>query len=108
MPKQGREGLAELLGDLWRELSPVVRVCLFGGMGVGFFTALYLTLGIPPEQGQSWLVLRAEARVLFVMLCVLTFAGAFAGLVLGVTVELVLGIEDRTDGGKRRGRRGKF
>ena len=105
MPKQGREGLGELLGDLWRELSPVVRICLFGGMVIGFFAALYFTLGIPAEEGQSWLVLRTEARVLFVLLCVLTFAGAFGGLVLGVTVELVFGIEHPPDGKKGRRRR---
>jgi hypothetical protein len=91
-----------LLDDLWRELSPVVRICLFAGMGLGFFTALYLMIGIPPEEEHSWFVLRTELRVLFVMLFVLTFAGAFAGLVLGVTIELVFGIEDPPDGKKRR------
>jgi hypothetical protein len=48
------------------------------------------------------LVVRAELQVVFVMLCVLTFAGAFGGLVLGVALELVFGKDDSAGGKKRR------
>src|SRR5262245_593259 len=33
MPKSGLAGLGELFRDLWRELTPIVRTCLFAGLG---------------------------------------------------------------------------
>jgi hypothetical protein len=43
MPQKDLGSLSELLADLWRELSPIVRVCFFLGFGLGIGFALYLT-----------------------------------------------------------------
>jgi hypothetical protein len=107
MPKQGMEGFGELLGDLWRELTPVVRACLFGGMALGFALSVYLILRIPAEEPHSYMVARAELRVILFMVFGLTFLGAFAGTAVGVSLELLFGKKDGTDKKKSNRRGGK-
>jgi hypothetical protein len=105
MPKQGWAGLGELLGDLYRELTPVVRFCLFGGMALGFGLAWYVIYRISDDGShESWgyIIARAELRILFGILCVLTFAGAFIGTTIGVLVEVLFGGQDGSDKKKPR------
>ena len=100
MPKRGWEGLGELLGDLYRELTPVVRFCLFGGMALGFGLAFYVIYrGSDDGSHEYWgyMLARAELRVLFGILCVLTFTGAFVGTTVGVVLEVLFDGKDGSD-----------
>jgi hypothetical protein len=100
MSKQGWEGLGELLGDLYRELTPVVRFCLFGGMALGFGLAFYVIYRVSDDgsnESLGYIVARAEFRVFFGILCVLTFAGAFVGTTVGVLLEVLFGGRDGSD-----------
>jgi hypothetical protein len=97
MSKQGWEGLSELLGDLYRELTPVVRFCLFGGMALGFGLAFYLIYRMSDDGSHEYwgyIIARAELRLLFGKLCVLTFTGAFIGTTVGVLLEVLFGGQD--------------
>lgn len=105
MPKQGREGLSELLSDLWHELTPVVRTCLFAGMGFGFFVTLYLANGVPADEPRR--AMFVEIRLFIVLFFVLTFVGGFVGLAVGVGLEYVFGIKDDPNKKKRWRKRDK-
>jgi hypothetical protein len=94
MPKQGWAGLGELLRDLYRELTPVVRICLFAGMTIGFALGLYIAYRVPGDESWNLFTLRLEIRLLFLLLCGLTFLGAILGTAFGVTLELVFGAKD--------------
>jgi hypothetical protein len=110
MPKQGWEGLGELFADLWRELSPTVRYCLFGGMALGFGLGLYFIFRTSADETAAnvgYIAARAEFRLLFAILCGLSVVGALLGTGLGVTLELLLGNRDGTDKKKPRGKGGK-
>ncbi len=101
MPKQGREGLAELLGDLWRELTPVVRTCLFAGMGLGFFLGLYFILQVPGDEAVD-AALWVPLRLVLVMVVGLTALGGFLGTAAGVLLELLVFGKDGAPPPKRR------
>jgi hypothetical protein len=102
MPKQGWEGFGELVGDLWRELSPIVRGGVFTGFGLGVLTTVYY-MAFGPSTG-VWFVPLSPTAAGF-LLCLLfmpAFLGAFAGCVVGVVLEMILG-----KGGSSRGRKGR-
>jgi hypothetical protein len=91
MSKQGREGLGELLGDLRHELTPVVRTCLFAGMGLGFFLALYFMFQVPADEAVDVaLSVPVPLRLVLVMVVGLTVFGGFFGTAAGVLVELLV------------------
>jgi hypothetical protein len=101
MPKQGREGLSELLGDLWHELTPVVRTCLFAGMGLGFFLALYFMLQVPKDEAVD-AALWVPLRLVLVMVVGLTALGGFLGTAAGVLLEILVFGKDGAPPRKRR------
>ena len=105
MQKQDRKG--HLPGELWRKLTPVVRTCLFAGMGFGFFVALYFALGASPDRAEQGFVFRLEARTLIALLCVLTAAGGVLGLALGITLERAFAAKGGPDKNKPWWKRGK-
>jgi hypothetical protein len=103
MPKQGREGLSELLGDLWHELTPVVRTCLFAGMGLGFVLTLYFMLQVPGDEAADVaLSVPVPLRLVLVMVVGLTALGGFLGTAAGVLLEILVYGKDGAPPRKRR------
>lgn len=103
MPKQGWEGAWELVDDLWRELPPILRVCVFAGIGLSLVATVFLVL-IGLSSG-IWIIpdtLGALSVLLFLLL-VPALIGAILGTFVGVVLELVFGKKDLPPG--RRSRR---
>jgi hypothetical protein len=88
-------------------LTPVVRTCLFAGMGFGFFVSLYFALGAPPDRAEQGFVFRLETRTLILLLCALTAVGGVLGLVLGITMERAFTNKRGADKDKPWWKRGK-
>jgi hypothetical protein len=106
MSLQGWEGIVELIRDLWRETTPIVRTCLFTGMGLGMMTTFgWLIFG--PSTGILIVPTRFFAfGVLVFVLFLPAFVGAFLGCFVGVLIELLLGKgEPPSAKGKSRRRR---
>lgn len=105
MPERGRRGLHGLFGDLYRELSPPVRICLFAGLGLGFMLGVYFVASVPPDQAAGRPVYRTDPRLFALFILGLTVGGAVLGCVAGVLLDFAL----RRDGGmhdkKRRGKK---
>jgi hypothetical protein len=105
MPEQGIEGLGELLGDLYRELSPIVRNCMFGGMGVGFLaTAGWFVLGPSTDILLVPTSIRAGLVLLF-LFCLPTVFCGFVGCFVGVALEFLIKGKDEPSAGKRKPKR---
>jgi predicted PurR-regulated permease PerM len=98
MPKQGLAGVTELLGDLYRELSPIVRACVFTGIGLGLLATVgWLVFG--PSTGILIIPtsLGALGFLVFVF-CLPAFAGGILGCLVGVLIEVVFGKGDSPGG----------
>jgi hypothetical protein len=102
------EDTGNLLTDLWRNTSPIVRTGLFGGLGVGLLAGTYFGLMFLAELSAPSSV-GVRRGVLWPSLCTLfglTAAGGFVGLFLGVVVELVVdkirGPQDKKPKKRRR------
>jgi hypothetical protein len=97
MPKQSGNRLGALLKALYRWLTPVVRICLFAGMGMGFFIGLYFALGAPADETRDAFIARIELRTVFLVLFGCTFLGGLVGTAFGVSFELAFGARDKRD-----------
>jgi hypothetical protein len=110
MPKQGFAGLAELFRDLWRELTPVVRVGLFAGLGLGLALGLTYVLRLPPDYARLVGGNRVEYRTVLMprvaIVVGIAILGGLLGTAAGVTFEMVFGKRDGEEKKPRR-RRGK-
>jgi hypothetical protein len=85
MPKKDLNDLGGLLGDLWKELSPVVRTFLFLGLAGGVLTGVLLLFGLPSDYS-----VRLAGRILIWVGLGLVVAGGVLGLLAGVVVETVI------------------
>jgi hypothetical protein len=105
MPKQGWEGVTELIGDLYRETTPIVRTCLFGGAGLGLIVTIWF-FAAGPNTG-ILIIPRSLAAlsVLAFLFFVPTIIGGFVGCFFGVLLEIILGKNDRPGGGNSTRRR---
>jgi hypothetical protein len=105
MPKQGWEGITELLGDLWRELTPIVRTCVFTGMGLGLLATIsWLVFGPSIEMIFIPLSIRALGVLVFI-LCIPAVIGGVVGCGVGVLIELIFGKGEPTSGKYKSKRR---
>jgi len=79
------EDTGNLLTDLWRNTSPLVRAGLFAGLGLGLLAGTYFGLRAGAEllEWGSW-----EPSVCAFIGC--TAVGGVVGLAGGVVVELVV------------------
>jgi hypothetical protein len=95
------EDTGNLLTDLWRNTSPIVRTGLFGGLGLGLLAGTYFGLRAGAELlgWGSW-----EPSVCAFVGC--TVVGGFVGLASGVAVELIVdkirGPQDKKPRRRRR------
>lgn len=106
MPKQGMEGLGELLGDLFKELSPLVRGSLFTGLGLGVLATIALFIWTP-DTGVWYIPLGGTGLgFLLFLLFVPAMLGAFVGCIAGVIIELLIGKKEPPSN-KRGGRGGR-
>jgi hypothetical protein len=95
------EDTGNLLIDLWRNTSPIVRTGLFGGLGLGLIAGLYFALFLDTD---FYGIGRALWSPSLCALFSLTVVGTFVGLGLGVAVEMVVDkVRGRQD--KKKGRR---
>ena len=78
-----------MLADLWEGLSPLMRVCGFGGLAAGMLFGLRLIGAISPS-GPS-----GAGRLLWWIACTCAVVGAVLGLALGAALELLLGKRSR-------------
>jgi hypothetical protein len=97
------EDTGNLLIDLWRNTSPIVRVGLFGGLGLGLLAGTYYGLWLGGQfLTRTWPVWEPS----FCAFIGCTVAGTTIGLALGVAVELVVDkIRGPQDKKRRRRRR---
>jgi hypothetical protein len=103
----------QMLGDILRETSPVMRCCVLAGLGVGVGAALWIIVPMV-STGAATAVYRGRGRRFDVAIGGLIFCGGalggiVAGLVVGVVIELILehlfGIKFEAPGKKKRNRR---
>ncbi|MFO0881746.1 MAG: hypothetical protein U0840_30990 [Gemmataceae bacterium] len=99
MPKRDLQDGWSLLTDLARELSWILRIGLFGGLGLGLGVGIYLAGQISWEEAR-----RGFIRLLILFVLGMGGLGAFLGLVLGVIVELIVGAFRRSEKPKPRKR----
>jgi Na+/proline symporter len=100
MPKKDFNDLGGLLGDLWRELSPIVRIGLFLGMAAGAVVTILWLNSYPADNS-----VRLVARTLILLGLVLMAVGAVVGLLLGVVVETIVNRLRPPKKGRRNQRR---
>jgi hypothetical protein len=102
------EDTGNLLTDLWRNTSPIVRTGLFVGLALGLLAGTYFAL-VALFELSEYSSAGVRRSVLWPSVCTLfglTVAGGFVGLVLGVVVELVVDkIRGPQDKKKKRRRR---
>ncbi len=92
MPKKDLHNIWTALGDILREVSPVLKVTIVLGLLAGL-VAGFLFIDQFTSSEARWL------RQFFTLTFFgLVAAGAFAGLVLGVVIELVWNRLRRTSG----------
>jgi hypothetical protein len=110
MPERGLAGLVGLVRDLYRELTPAVRVGLFAGLAVGLVAGLVYVLRLPPDYGRLVAGNRVQWRTVaaprIALVAGLTLAGAFLGTAAGAALELAVNGKDgpREKRHRRRGR----
>jgi hypothetical protein len=111
MPKQGLRGIWELIRDLWRELTPVVRTCLFVGLGIGFLLGINYLLGLQADYARLNRDNRVEYRTILLprlaILVGITILGGVLGTAVGVAVEFTFRESDASEKKKPWYRKGR-
>ena len=85
MPKKDFGDSGSLLSDLFRELSPLVRIFLFLGLAAGLGVGLYFSFALGADG-----VSRLAGRFAVLATFGLIIAGGFAGVVIGVVIEMIV------------------
>ena len=108
MSKHGILGLWDLVRDLWRELTPIVRCCLFAGVALGLSVGLVYVLRLPPDYGRLVSGNRIQYPTILVPRLAIVLVGAFLGGLVGtaiaVVTEMMFGRPEGIDGKKRQHR----
>jgi hypothetical protein len=84
MPRRDLQSIWTLLGDLYRELPLLFRVCFFGGLALGLAIGLYLMSGIPRSELRFGLM-----RGVHWFIFALTAVGGVAGLATAALIEVI-------------------
>jgi hypothetical protein len=88
MRKEGWAGFFEALGDVLREVSPIVRAGIVLGFLAGLGVVGYLTFSPIGDDPTDSSLLFARRLVLVIWIAII-LAGGFLGLLAGTVVELI-------------------
>jgi hypothetical protein len=90
---------------MFRKMTPLARICLAAGLGLGLVLGLYFALGVPVDESQGVGVPRADLRLAPVFIAGLTLLGGVLGVGSGVALEAAF--KERGPDGKKPWWRGK-
>jgi hypothetical protein len=83
MAKKDLQSVWQMLGDVIREVSPILRWCFIAGLLGGLGVTVYLARQVPGGEWRYGL-----GRMVVVLGISLVMAGGFLGLVAGALLDL--------------------
>lgn len=99
MPKKDLNSFGGLLGDLWQELSFIVRAFLFLGLAAGLTVMVLWIISINSDAS-----VRLVGRSIIALGFGFVALGGVAGLVVGVIVESTINRFRSRKNSRRKGR----